>query len=138
MTSNPDYLGDLPILPFEQPKDWAIWLDENHAASPGVWLRLAKKASGIPSVSYGEALEVALCYGWIDGQKKSYDDNWWLTHCRAVNHHSSELVEAHMKAFVNPGRFARMLFIFEDGTKTEPNRHFWELEADYFKKHSLC
>lgn len=78
MTANPDYLGDLPILTFEQPKDWATWLDENHDAASGVWLRLAKKASGIPSVSYGESLEVALCYGWIDGQKKSYDDNWWL------------------------------------------------------------
>jgi uncharacterized protein YdeI (YjbR/CyaY-like superfamily) len=78
MTSNPDYLGDVPILPFERPDDWAAWLDENHAASSGVWLRLAKKASGLASVSYAEALEVALCYGWIDGQKKSYGDNWWL------------------------------------------------------------
>jgi uncharacterized protein YdeI (YjbR/CyaY-like superfamily) len=78
MTSHPDHLGDVPIIPFERPEEWAAWLDEHHAASPGVWLRLAKKASGIPSVSYGEALEVALCYGWIDGQKKSYDDDWWL------------------------------------------------------------
>jgi uncharacterized protein YdeI (YjbR/CyaY-like superfamily) len=43
-----------------------------------VWLRLAKKASGIRSISYGEALEVALCFGWIDGQKKSADEHYWL------------------------------------------------------------
>ena len=70
--------NDLPVIMFEQQKDWAAWLDKNHATSPGVWLRLAKKASGIPSVNYDEALAVALCYGWIDGQKKSYDESSWL------------------------------------------------------------
>ena len=69
---------DLPVLLFEQQHDWAVWLDEHHGTSPGLWLRLAKKASGLQSVSYDEALEVALCYGWIDGQKKSYDDASWL------------------------------------------------------------
>src|SRR5262245_47291022 len=70
--------ADLPIIPFESQKDWAAWLDKNHAESPGVWLKLAKKASGIKSVTYDEALEVALCYGWIDGMKKSYDETSWL------------------------------------------------------------
>src|SRR5947207_3022036 len=69
---------DLPIVMFEQPQDWLRWLDQNHATSAGVWLRLAKKASGLPSVTYAEALTVALCYGWIDGQKKGYDDTSWL------------------------------------------------------------
>ncbi|MCI0390819.1 MAG: YdeI/OmpD-associated family protein [Acidobacteria bacterium] len=55
-----------------------MWLDKNHTASSGVWLRLAKKTSGIKSVSYNEAVEAALCYGWIDGQKKSYDETTWL------------------------------------------------------------
>lgn len=64
---------DLPVLPFEDQQAWADWLDKNHATSKGLWLRLAKKASGLPSVTYAEAVEVALCYGWIDGQKKSYD-----------------------------------------------------------------
>jgi uncharacterized protein YdeI (YjbR/CyaY-like superfamily) len=70
--------NDLPVIMFEQQKDWAGWLDKNHATSPGVWLKLAKKASGIASVNYDEALGVALCYGWIDGQKKSYDESSWL------------------------------------------------------------
>jgi uncharacterized protein YdeI (YjbR/CyaY-like superfamily) len=69
---------DLPILPFERQKDWAAWLEKNHATSSGVWLKLAKKASGIKSVTYDEALEAALCYGWIDGQKKSHDETSWL------------------------------------------------------------
>jgi uncharacterized protein YdeI (YjbR/CyaY-like superfamily) len=74
--SNPS--GDLPIILFEGQKEWADWLDQHHDGSAGVWLRLAKKASGIQSISYEEAVEVALGYGWIDGQKKSYDDTSWL------------------------------------------------------------
>src|SRR5262244_3139957 len=69
---------DLPVLPFERQKDWAVWLDKNQATSSGVWLKLAKKASGIKSVTYDEALEVALCYGWIDGQRRSHDETSWL------------------------------------------------------------
>jgi uncharacterized protein YdeI (YjbR/CyaY-like superfamily) len=70
--------NDLPVMLFEHQKDWEAWLDQNHAASSGLWLRLAKKASGLNSVSYAEAVEVALCYGWIDGQTKSYDESSWL------------------------------------------------------------
>ena len=70
--------NDLPVVQFEGPQVWATWLDKHHATSPGVWLRIAKKASGTASVTYDQALEVALCYGWIDGQKKSYDEESWL------------------------------------------------------------
>ena len=69
---------DLPILPFENKKKWADWLARQHAKSTGVWLKLAKKSSGIGSVMYEEALDVALCYGWIDGQKGSFDEQYWL------------------------------------------------------------
>jgi uncharacterized protein YdeI (YjbR/CyaY-like superfamily) len=69
---------DIPVLLFNRRKDWAVWLDKNHTASSGVWLRLAKKESDLTSISYAEALEVALCYGWIDGQKKRYDEQSWL------------------------------------------------------------
>jgi uncharacterized protein YdeI (YjbR/CyaY-like superfamily) len=78
MASTRNARNDLPILQFEQQQAWATWLDENHSASSGIWLRLAKKTSGITSVTYDEALEVALCYGWIDSQKKSYDASSWL------------------------------------------------------------
>jgi uncharacterized protein YdeI (YjbR/CyaY-like superfamily) len=50
------------VLLFKQKKDWTVWLDKNHTTSSGVWLGLAKKASGIKSVSYDEAVEVTLCY----------------------------------------------------------------------------
>jgi uncharacterized protein YdeI (YjbR/CyaY-like superfamily) len=69
---------DLPIIPFLSPQDWADWLEAEHATPAGIWLKLAKAGSGIPSVSYAEALEVALCYGWIDGQKKAFDERFWL------------------------------------------------------------
>lgn len=68
----------LPTLSFETQRDWEAWLDAHHADAPGVWLQIAKKATGKPSVSYAEALDSALCYGWIDGQKASLDDAHWL------------------------------------------------------------
>jgi uncharacterized protein YdeI (YjbR/CyaY-like superfamily) len=76
--SSPETLKGTPIVLFEHANAWAAWLDENHTTSPGLWLRLAKKASGIASVSYAEAVEVALCHGWIDGQKQTYDQTSWL------------------------------------------------------------
>jgi uncharacterized protein YdeI (YjbR/CyaY-like superfamily) len=66
------------ILPFEDKKKFAGWLAKQHGKSDGVWLKLAKKSSGIPSITYDEAVNVALCYGWIDGQKKRFDDTYWL------------------------------------------------------------
>ena len=69
---------ELPILPFTSQPKWADWLAKQHDKSAGVWLKLSKKDSGIPSVTYNEALEVALCYGWIDGQKNSFDEKYFL------------------------------------------------------------
>ena len=65
-------------MAFEDQQAWADWLHVNHATSSGLWIQLAKKASARRSVSYAEAVEVALCYGWIDGQSKSYDEASWL------------------------------------------------------------
>ena len=70
--------AELTIVPFESKKKWADWLAKEHQKSAGVWLKLAKKDSGISSITYEEALDVALCYGWIDGQKKGFDDHYWL------------------------------------------------------------
>lgn len=68
----------LPTISFATQQDWEAWLNEHHTDTKGLWLKIAKKETGIPSVSYPEALESALCYGWIDGQKASYDDKYWL------------------------------------------------------------
>jgi uncharacterized protein YdeI (YjbR/CyaY-like superfamily) len=78
MTAAKKAAAELPIKLFKTPADWATWLAKNHLKSPGLWLRLAKKDSGLKSITYAEALEAALCYGWIDGQKKSYDERTWL------------------------------------------------------------
>jgi len=69
---------ELPIILFDDQAAWAEWLDEHHADSPGVWLRLAKKVAPYASVSYAEALDEALCYGWIDSQKKTFDQHSFL------------------------------------------------------------
>lgn len=63
---------DLPVKHFKNAAAWETWL-ALHATDDGVWLQIAKKGSGMVSVSYAEALEVALCHGWIDGQKKMFD-----------------------------------------------------------------
>jgi uncharacterized protein YdeI (YjbR/CyaY-like superfamily) len=68
----------LPILSFTSPAEWDAWLTENHATSNGVWLKFFKKHSGRKTISYAEALDEALCHGWIDGQVKSYDAVSWL------------------------------------------------------------
>jgi uncharacterized protein YdeI (YjbR/CyaY-like superfamily) len=67
-----------PVRLFASQERWQAWLDKNHRKSDGLWLRLAKKGSTLKSVSYGEALEIALCYGWIDGQKKPESEQVWL------------------------------------------------------------
>lgn len=70
----------LPVIFFESQTDWESWLEDNQTVSPGVWVKMAKKASGIVSLDYPQALESALCYGWIDGQKNAFDDTYWLQH----------------------------------------------------------
>jgi len=67
-----------PVRIFRSQEDWNQWLEKNHRTSSGLWLKLAKRGSGLPSLTYGEALETALCYGWIDGQKKPDTQQMWL------------------------------------------------------------
>jgi uncharacterized protein YdeI (YjbR/CyaY-like superfamily) len=67
-----------PTKSFASSEKFAAWLARNHASSNGVWVKLAKQGSGAKSLSYAEAVEVALCYGWIDGQKKPFDNRFWL------------------------------------------------------------
>jgi uncharacterized protein YdeI (YjbR/CyaY-like superfamily) len=69
---------NVPIMSFETQHDWEAWLKESHADTKGIWLKIAKKGAQTPSVSYAEALEGALCYGWIDGQKAAFDNMYWL------------------------------------------------------------
>jgi uncharacterized protein YdeI (YjbR/CyaY-like superfamily) len=69
---------DDPIRAFPTQVEWAAWLEKNHRQAKGLWLRLAKKESKLRSITYDEALETALCYGWIDGQKRGESEKAWL------------------------------------------------------------
>jgi uncharacterized protein YdeI (YjbR/CyaY-like superfamily) len=70
--------SELPTLAFASQAKLSAWYAKNHNTSPGIWLKVAKKDSGIPSVTIVEALDVALCYGWIDGQRGAFDDKYYL------------------------------------------------------------
>jgi uncharacterized protein YdeI (YjbR/CyaY-like superfamily) len=69
--------SNLPIVRFATVAAFERWL-ERHAGDAGVWLRFAKAGTGNTSIAYAQALEAAICFGWIDGQKAAYDDGWWL------------------------------------------------------------
>lgn len=69
---------DLPVHLFAARSDFESWLEDNHGSSPGFWLKIAKKGSGVESVDYAEALELALCFGWIDSQKRGFDESFFL------------------------------------------------------------
>jgi uncharacterized protein YdeI (YjbR/CyaY-like superfamily) len=67
-----------PVLRFSSPGDWRDWLAAEHAAGDGVWIEIAKKAAGVASVDHDQAVEEALCFGWIDGQVRRVDDAWFM------------------------------------------------------------
>lgn len=70
--------AELPILRFAADTDWEAWLAANHAAAPGAWLTFATKGCEVATVTYPEALDTALCYGWIDSQVRRLDESFYL------------------------------------------------------------
>src|SRR6185437_10328533 len=74
----PEVPAVVEILSFETPVAFRAWLVKHYKRSSGIWLRIYKKGSGIATISYAAALDEALCFGWIDGQKQSGDDESWL------------------------------------------------------------
>ena len=68
----------LPIKAFKSPGTFETWLEKQHDKSTGIWMKIYKKDSGIKTITYAEALDVALCFGWIDGQKQAFDETCWL------------------------------------------------------------
>jgi uncharacterized protein YdeI (YjbR/CyaY-like superfamily) len=69
---------DLAQQAFASADDWERWLERNHAASEGLWIRMAKRDAGIDSVRYPEVLDSALCFGWIDGRREALDERCFL------------------------------------------------------------
>ena len=98
----------LPIELFEQQRDWGVRLKNNHDTSSGVWLQLAKKDADVESVSYDEAVEIALCFGWIDGQKKTYSEQYWLQKFtpRAARSVWSKINKAKALALIKTGKMS--------------------------------
>ena len=78
MATTPKNGKEMPVISFASLEGWRKWIAENHAKSNGVWLRFFKKDSGEKTVTYSEALEEALCYGWIDGQVNKFDDQSYI------------------------------------------------------------
>jgi len=101
-----DPTASQPIKSFASVEKLEAWLARNHRSSTGVWLKLAKQGSRANSVSYAEAVEVALCYGWIDGQKKPLDDRWWLQRLtpRGARSKWSKLNRDKATALIDAGR----------------------------------
>jgi uncharacterized protein YdeI (YjbR/CyaY-like superfamily) len=97
---------DLPILAFKSQRAWDAWLSSQPAQSKGLWLKLAKKSSGIASVSRQEAVDTGLCHGWIDGQLDSFDDKYWLIRFtpRQSNSKWSEINRARALQLIELGR----------------------------------
>ncbi|WP_118973821.1 YdeI/OmpD-associated family protein [Taibaiella koreensis] len=111
---------DVPTQSFASASAWAKWLAKNHAEPDGIWLRIFNKESGEKSVTYAEALDEALCYGWIDGQKKKVDSDSWIqkfTPRRARSMWSKRNIE-HFERLASEKRMkAPGLKAFEDAKK---------------------
>jgi uncharacterized protein YdeI (YjbR/CyaY-like superfamily) len=97
---------DLPVKLFKDPAAWEEWLSTHFDSSPGIYLRIAKKGSGKQSVTYQEAVETALCFGWIDGLKKPFDEKFWLQRFtpRGVKSIWSKINRTKALALIDAGR----------------------------------
>jgi uncharacterized protein YdeI (YjbR/CyaY-like superfamily) len=98
--------SELPTLFFESQAAWRKWLAANHAKAPGVWIKYARKAAGVKSITYAEAVEEALCHGWIDGQAQSGDETYYLQRFtpRAARSKWSQINRAKALALIEAGR----------------------------------
>ena len=99
-------LNVLPIKEFKKAKSFETWLKKHHNSSNGLWLKIFKKDSGQKTITYAEALDVALCYGWIDGQKQAHDEQAWLQKfCpRGAKSIWSRRNTEHVERLINEGR----------------------------------
>jgi uncharacterized protein YdeI (YjbR/CyaY-like superfamily) len=71
-------VADAPTISFPSRGAWAKWLEKHHESPDGVWMKIAKKGAGVETVTHPEALEVAIAFGWIDGQRKALDETYFL------------------------------------------------------------
>lgn len=99
-------VAELPLKGFRDAEAWTDWLSKHHESSSGLWLSLTRKAPGTKSLTYPEALDVALCYGWIDGQRKSKDATSWLVKFtpRGARSIWSKINRTKVQALIKEGR----------------------------------
>lgn len=99
-------LNPLPTIEFKTAEAFEKWLEKNHKNSNGIWLKIFKKDSKKKTVSYAEALDVALCYGWIDGQKQAHDEQAWLQKFspRGAKSIWSKINTGHVERLISEGR----------------------------------
>src|SRR5690606_31691965 len=99
-------LTTIPIIEFKTAETFETWLEKNHDKSSGLWIKIFKKNSGNKTINYAEALDIALCYGWIDGQKQAYDEQAWLQKfCpRRAKSIWSKINIGHIERLTNEGR----------------------------------
>lgn len=97
---------DLPTIAFPSASEWEAWLEDNHARSAGAWVKIAKKGTGIESVRYPEVLEIALCFGWIDGRRETLDDRHFLQRFtpRRARSRWSRINRDHVERLTTAGR----------------------------------
>ncbi|XP_037029350.1 uncharacterized protein LOC119069405 [Bradysia coprophila] len=96
----------LPIIAFQSENELESWLRTNHTVTTGLWVKIAKKCSGIQTVTYDELLDVVLCYGWIDGQRCSLDETWFLQRItpRRPKSNWSQINRERVKRLIRVGR----------------------------------
>lgn len=105
-------MTELKIVLFETASDWEDWLDANCETVAEVWLKIAKKSSNKPSVSYSQALDIALCFGWIDSQRQKFDDAFFIQRFtpRRKNSNWSQVNVQKAEALIQMGKMRRRGF----------------------------
>src|SRR5262245_23173563 len=103
------HLEQLPILEFASQAELRTWLSQNHSISPGIWIRIAKKASAKPSVSFEQVLDEGLCYGWSESTRRAYDNSSYLQKFspRRTKGTTSERNRRRVKALTQAGKMTK-------------------------------
>ncbi|TGL21461.1 bacteriocin-protection protein, YdeI/OmpD-associated family [Leptospira bourretii] len=129
-------LNTIHTIEFKTQNKFEAWLNKNYDKSNGIWLKIFKKDSGIKTISYSEALDVALCYGWIDSQKQTFDEQAWLQKFspRTAKSIWSKVNTGHVERLINQGKMKPPGLIAVEKAKTDGR---WDKAYDSPSKMSV-
>ncbi|MCG6141371.1 YdeI/OmpD-associated family protein [Leptospira mtsangambouensis] len=129
-------LNTIPTIEFKTQNKFEAWLKMNYNKSNGIWLKIFKKDSGIKTISYSEALDVALCYGWIDSQKQTFNEQAWLQKFspRTTKSIWSKVNIGHVERLINQGKMRPPGLIAVEKAKTDGR---WDKAYDSPSKMSV-